>query len=78
MKLAKERGNLGTIHGDPASSRLDRKRGGKAKHRAHGGKVGSDEHPYTSAGKHHKEPEGKHSYNHGAEEHKGHTHEGRK
>jgi hypothetical protein len=37
---------IGTIHGDGAPARMDRKCGGKAK-RASGGKVGSDSSPYT-------------------------------
>lgn len=45
-------GTSGTIHGDKAEDRMDRKRGGRAKHHATGGKSGSDMHPYTSAHAH--------------------------
>lgn len=64
FKIAKEDKAIGHIHGDPAQSRLDRKRGGKA-HRAAGGKVGADAHPYTEAHKHGGEVKGHHSLHHG-------------
>jgi hypothetical protein len=76
---AKER-SIGTIHGDGAKARMDRKRGGKA-HKAHGGKTGSDTHPYTSAHAHggKAKADGHHEGLHGAhrrhkehKEHEGH------
>ena len=71
VKLAHE-GTIGTIHGSEGKPRMDRKRGGKVHHRAEGGKVGAESHPYSSAHAHGgKVTHAKHhiSHEHGGEEH---------
>ncbi len=51
--LAKEHHSIGTIGGEKAKKRLDRKHGGKVHHASGGAAMkGSDTHPYSSAHKH--------------------------
>lgn len=47
-----EEHTIGAIHGAGSKKRMDRKRGGRVKHHADGGKTGADTHPYSSAHKH--------------------------
>lgn len=65
IALAHERAHGGRVEGEPSKEHLGRRRGGKA-HRARGGKVGANEHPYSSA----------HAHGGKVEGHKGH-HRGR-